>query len=493
MILKKNKIYRNIFSGYIVYIIIGLINLISIPIYVKIIGVENYSLIGFFIVLQSFIGLFDFGLTPSLIRKISFYKTKSINDFRTAEVIFIFFSILSLFFIFIISENYFFEFFNNDNKTNRKLLLLAFCLSLSLKFQENIYKAPFFGYQKIEEYNYFLVIYNILRVSITIFLINTFNQKLLVFFVTFSSLSAIYILLLKIFINKKFFFKKKINFVFNRKIMIETNAFSTFIFLNSLVTVIITQLDKILLANNVSKQDFSYFIISNNLAYYILIAVTPITVTLFPKFSQLFQEKKFSELKKIFINSSEVVGLFIIPGSIILYLSSEIFLKIFFEEAVYKNLIQIFKFLVIGYALNAISLLTYNLHACSGKIKMYTIFNLIYVIVYVPILIIFLPIYGYKLLLLSWFILNFLYVFLISIFFFNNKFNKIRIEWYISTLFKPFVISISIILILDLLLGEIFNALFLKIFSYLISITFITLFSQNLKHMFSSYIYEKKK
>ena len=124
---------------------------------------------------------------------------------------------------------------------------------------------------------------------------------------------------------------------------------------------------------------------------------------------------------------------------------------------------------------------------------MYTIFNLIYVIVYVPILIIFLPIYGYKLLLLSWFILNFLYVFLISIFVFNNEFNKIRIEWYISTLFKPFVISISIILILDLLLGEIFNALFLKIFSYLISITFITLFSQNLKHMFSSYIYEKKK
>ena len=124
---------------------------------------------------------------------------------------------------------------------------------------------------------------------------------------------------------------------------------------------------------------------------------------------------------------------------------------------------------------------------------MYTIFNLIYVIVYVPILIIFLPIYGYKLLLLSWFILNFLYVFLISIFVFNNEFNKIRIEWYISTLFKPFVISISIILILDLLLGEIFNALFLKIFSYLISITFITLFSKNLKHMFSSYIYEKKK
>ena len=82
--------------------------------------------------------------------------------------------------------------------------------------------------------------------------------------------------------------------------MIETNAFSTFIFLNSLITVIITQLDKVLLANNVSKQDFSYFIISNNLAYYILIAVTPITVTLFPKFSQLFQEKKFSELKKNF-------------------------------------------------------------------------------------------------------------------------------------------------------------------------------------------------
>ena len=123
---------------------------------------------------------------------------------------FLFFFQFSLFFfIFIISENYFFEFFNNDNKTNRKLLLLAFCLSLSLKFQENIYKAPFFGYQKIEEYNYFLVIYNILRVSITIFLINTFNQKLLVFFVTFSSLSAIYILLLKIFINKKFFFKRK--------------------------------------------------------------------------------------------------------------------------------------------------------------------------------------------------------------------------------------------------------------------------------------------
>ena len=484
----SNKINRNVLSGYIVYIIIGLLNLISIPIFVKIIGIESYSIIGFFIVLQSFVGLFDFGLTTSLIRKISFRKIKAINDFKTGEILFITFSIISFFIIFFLGEKIFNNFINFQVEGNEKYLIFLFSLSLSLKFQENIYKSPFFGYQKIEEYNYFLVIYNFTRIILTIYLITRFPNKLELFFLTFSLSSSIFIICIKIYIRKKLNFYIQESFKFNKRILIESNAFSTFLFFNSLITVIITQLDKILLANNISNEDFSYFIISNNLAYYILVAVTPIISAIFPRLSELYQENKIEKLKKTLLDVSELIGLFVIPGCVILFFSSNIFLEVFFNENISQNLNYIFKYLIIGYGLNAISLLIYNLYTCTGRVKIFTIFNSIYLIFYLPALIFLLPKYGYSLLICSWLILNSIYVFIMTNIVFNQILNEVRFQWFAVTIIKPFLISIIAVLLSKYLLAGNFNILFSQICIYLSILFLIVLLSDNLKRKFITFV-----
>lgn len=484
----SNKINRNVLSGYIVYIIIGLLNLISIPIFVKIIGIESYSIIGFFIVLQSFVGLFDFGLTTSLIRKISFRKIKAINDFKTGEILFVTFSIISFFIIFFLGEKIFNNFINFQVEGNEKYLIFLFSLSLSLKFQENIYKSPFFGYQKIEEYNYFLVIYNFTRIILTIYLISRFPNKLELFFLTFSLSSSIFIICIKIYIRKKLNFYIQESFKFNKRILIESNAFSTFLFFNSLITVIITQLDKILLANNISNEDFSYFIISNNLAYYILVAVTPIISAIFPRLSELYQENKIEKLKKTLLDVSELIGLFVIPGCVILFFSSNIFLEVFFNENISQNLNYIFKYLIIGYGLNAISLLIYNLYTCTGRVKIFTIFNCIYLIFYLPALIFLLPKYGYSLLICSWLILNSIYVFIMTNIVFNQILNEVRFQWFAVTIIKPFLISIIAVLLSKYLLAGNFNILFSQICIYLSILFLIVLFSDNLKRKFNTFV-----
>ena len=484
----SNKINRNVLSGYIVYIIIGLLNLISIPIFVKIIGIESYSIIGFFIVLQSFVGLFDFGLTTSLIRKISFRKIKAINDFKTGEILFITFSIISFFIIFFLGEKIFNNFINFQVEGNEKYLIFLFSLSLSLKFQENIYKSPFFGYQKIEEYNYFLVIYNFTRIILTIYLITRFPNKLELFFLTFSLSSSIFIICIKIYIRKKLNFYIQESFKFNKRILIESNAFSTFLFFNSLITVIITQLDKILLANNISNEDFSYFIISNNLAYYILVAVTPIISAIFPRLSELYQENKIEKLKKTLLDVSELIGLFVIPGCVILFFSSNIFLEVFFNENISQNLNYIFKYLIIGYGLNAISLLIYNLYTCTGRVKIFTIFNCIYLIFYLPALIFLLPKYGYSLLICSWLILNSIYVFIMTNIVFNQILNEVRFQWFAVTIIKPFLISIIAVLLSKYLLAGNFNILFSQICIYLSILFLIVLLSDNLKRKFITFV-----
>ena len=51
----------------------ALIGFVFIPVYVRILGIESYGIIGFFATLQAWFILLDLGLTPALSREMSRY------------------------------------------------------------------------------------------------------------------------------------------------------------------------------------------------------------------------------------------------------------------------------------------------------------------------------------------------------------------------------------------------------------------------------------
>lgn len=71
----------------------ALMQLLFIPVYIKLMGIEAYGLIGFYVTLQGALQILDFGLSPTMNREMARYsiqpeKASEARDFvRTLEIV----------------------------------------------------------------------------------------------------------------------------------------------------------------------------------------------------------------------------------------------------------------------------------------------------------------------------------------------------------------------------------------------------------------------
>jgi O-antigen/teichoic acid export membrane protein len=81
--------------GFSAHLVIAVIGILVVPIYLSQLGAEGYGLFGFYVVLQSWMVLFDMGVSPAVGRQLSRYRAGALPGadagglFRAAEAIFL--------------------------------------------------------------------------------------------------------------------------------------------------------------------------------------------------------------------------------------------------------------------------------------------------------------------------------------------------------------------------------------------------------------------
>ena len=150
-----SKVSSNAISNYIGQSYSMLITLASVPICIKYLGAEAYGLIGFFILLQSFIVIFDFGLSATIHHKIARARASG-NDFKAivnilkiSEILFLLISIALVSTIYLSSTIF-------SNKWIKPVLLdqntISYCLKLmglivGLKLYSTFYRSGINGFE----------------------------------------------------------------------------------------------------------------------------------------------------------------------------------------------------------------------------------------------------------------------------------------------------------------------------------------------------------
>lgn len=66
-----NSVRRNVAANYVGQAWLAVINLALVPVYISMLGIEAFGLIGFFLTLQAFAALFDAGIAPTLNRELA--------------------------------------------------------------------------------------------------------------------------------------------------------------------------------------------------------------------------------------------------------------------------------------------------------------------------------------------------------------------------------------------------------------------------------------
>lgn len=489
---KEISLKKNIIANYIGQAYKALIGIVMMPIYLSYLGSEAFGLIGFYIMLQSWMQLLDIGMKPTLARESSKYRAGSINIIelrtvlRTLEVIFVVTGFLMAFSM-IYSSNYIATSWLNLKKLDVSTVTFSIsimALVVGTRWITSLYGGIVSGLERQVWLNSFEILSNTFRFVLIIFPLEIYGPKIEVFFVYQILVSIFELIVINLFVYKNLEnTKAKITYSFD--VLKKIYKFSFAIAFGSIVWVIVTQIDKLVLSKYISLEEYGYFSLAIVIANGVFVLGNAISSAIMPRMTIYSEQKKYLELEKLYFLAIEIVLLIVVPITSILVFYGEEVLYLWTKDLVAaKNASEILKWYVLGNAMVSMGAFAYYLQYAKGDLILHLKGNIIYAIMLIPLQIYIASNFGPINTGILWFIAN-LAIVLFWIGFIHKRFlegkhllwlwrnTKMFLAGYIVAYGMSFIVKINLIYSFE----ELAKLIFIGIISFLS--TFI--FSTNLK------------
>jgi len=430
----------------------ALMSLAFIPLYLKFLGIEAYGLIGFFATLQALFGLLDLGLSSTLNRELARYSAQQgtgqkMRDLvRTLETIYwgmaILISVMVISLAPFIAE-YWIKAENLSVETVQQSVVL---LGIAIAFQWplSFYSGGLMGLQRQALYNVLSSGLATLRgvgAVLILWLVSPTIEAFFTWQVVISLLSTA-LIALALWHSLP---KGKRTAHFDKQLLHSIWRFAAGMTAISVITLLLVQLDKILLSALLPLKMFGYYTLASVAAAALSMFVGPIFTALFPKFSQLVALNDKKELTALYHRSCQLMSVVILPAALVLAMFSyEVMLLWTGDPITAKNTYWLVSLLVIGNALNGLMNLPYGLQLAYGWTKLAFYTNVVAVLLLVPMLIVMVHYYDAIGAAIVWVTLNAGYV-LISLQIMHHRLLKgEQWRWYREDVGLPLVATLVV-------------------------------------------------
>lgn len=467
---------KNILANYIGQFYVIIIGIVMVPYYLKYLGAEAYGLVGFFALMQSWMNLFDMGLSPTLSREVSKVKiSNKQNDLykfkyllHSLEFIFILFSTVIFISIYIYSDwltRNWLKIEQLDFQTvSYSISLMGFMIGLRLI--SALYRSGINGAEEqvwLNKINIIIVTLKFVGVVLVLKFISTdvkyfFEYQLIISIIEFFIFSIKFYKIMDI---------GKFKLYFSAKTVEPILKFAMGIAYTGGIWILLTQLDKLLLSNILPLKEYGYFVLVGLVTNAILQVSAPISKAILPRMTALLTQGKDKEMIKIYKKSTQFVSIivFSVVGIIALF-PFELLYSWTGDMQASTWASNILFYYVIGNGILAISAFQYYLQYTYGDLKLHVKYNTLSVVISVPIIIFSAYTYGAIGVAITWFLLR-LISFLVWIPIVHNKFAPgIHKDWIVKDIL-PILTSTIIFLTLLSYMNIDFN--------YTRTITFVTL------------------
>ena len=476
--------------------------IIFIPLYLKFLDFESFSIISFSVLIYSIITILDSGMTASLSRELARSDTNlktKITTFDTLKTTYLFISFFIILITFIFSESIAINFVKSEIFTFESLTYNIQIISIGIGFQMflNFSIAGIIALNKQVLANKLLIFWSIFRNGIVV-LVLYFYPRLDLFFAwqTLSTMifSLIALYYLTVLVKTKFDF----NLTFDINNFNRIWKFTFGMFFITVLAVMIQQLDKAILSYLLPVNQLGYYSLAFTLPLFLVSSVNPFAITILPKLTSYFTNNKPDEGIKLFIIFQKISLIIILSLSLNLLFFSYDFLFLWLgDEIIAKKVSEFLPLIVLGYTFSAISVMLYNVLIANGHTKITIILATISVIISTPLY--FLLIERYQLLGASFVfcISQFIYI-ILYYYFVNKKYLNLNFkDLIIIPIFKPLLVSFIIVYLFKYLKfsdGNLFNFVYLSVsivFCFLLN-TFICFRGINFKTLIKSTLLNAK-
>jgi O-antigen/teichoic acid export membrane protein len=442
---------KNILANYFGSVWMTILSLLLVPIYISLLGIEAWGLIGLFTTVLSIMSLLDLGFSGAINRELSSLSTSDntkpqiYNLLKTMEVVYysLSFIVLFVFTIFSVWELNAGSIHIDLTNYTKMFLIIILGLLISIQLPISLYSGALLGFQDHVLLNKINIILSTIRGLGAVFVL-WISPNILNFYYWQLFISILNLIIINYYVKVNLpDYKSKAKF--DNYQLNKIWKFALGLSLISILGVVISQTDKLLLGQIVTLKEFGYYMVASSAAASIVRIAGPIYNSVYPKFSELVTLDDQFNLARLYHNFSLLLSFLIFPFAFTAcFFSFEIISMWTGNTEIALNSYKSFSILIFGFALNGILHMPYAIQLAHKWTKLLLFKNIFSVLILLP-LIYFLSIsIGIEGAAYSWLIINLFDLFIVTLLMHRKILVNERLKWFAEDLLVPLFISFTI-------------------------------------------------
>jgi O-antigen/teichoic acid export membrane protein len=395
--LRKNVLANYLGQGWQV-----LMALAFVPLYIQYLGIEAYGLIGIFAMLQAWLNLLDMGMKPALGREMArftggVHDAQSIWDLlRSIEIIGVVLAILITIGVWAASGWLAADWLRPDQLPVESVAQAIALMGMvtALHFVESIYTSSITGLQRQVVQNVvggvMATVRSVGAVGILIWVSPTISAFFIwqgaVSLVTAAVFARVIYRLLPV---------PPLGARFSMPALIGIWRYAAGMVGITLLALLLTQVDKLLLSRLLSLEAFAYYALAGVVASALPRLTGPITSAFYPRFTELAARSDDNALRVVYHQGAQLVTVLMGAAAVVLLIWGDRVLLLWTADpALTRPVAPLLTVLVLGTLLNGLMWIPYQLQLAHGWTALTVKVNSVAVAILIPAIVWIVPIYG---------------------------------------------------------------------------------------------------
>ncbi len=331
---------RNVVANFGGSIWAGLMSLAFVPLYVQLMGIEAYGLVGFFLTLQAVLSLLDLGLTTTLTREFArlsiLHATMQMRDLlRTLEIIYWSIAVINGLLIVSLSRVIATRWLHPEHLSIDVIewAVIVMGLIITIQWPLALYTGGLQGLQRQ------VLLSGVTAAAATIrgagaLVVLWFVSPTITAFLVWQIAVSLGQTLVVAYILRHSLGKGERRARFDCLLLRSIWRFAAGMLAIGVVSTALTQIDKLILSKLLSLEMFGYYTIAATVAASLYRLITPIFTALFPRFSQLASSGDEHELARVYHRSCQLLATMIVPAAVFVALFAHELLRLWTGSAI---------------------------------------------------------------------------------------------------------------------------------------------------------------
>lgn len=427
-----------------------------IPVYIRYLGVEAWGLVGFMSMMQAWFTLLDMGLTPTLSREMARFQAGTHtaqfirNLLRSLEIIYAVVALAVVGVVWLIAPWVTSHWLGTSKLPPASITqaISIMGLVLAMRMVEQVYRGAIQGLQRQVWLNVAQSVLATLRWAGAVGVLAWAVPSIKSFFLWQGLVSLLTVVILAHHTYHQLP-KGEQNTRFDLVAVAGIRRFAAGMAVTSLLAIMLTQVDKLLLSKLVPLEDFGYYTLAASASGALYFLASPISAALFPRLTELVAKKEQLSLIETYHRTSQGLASVLVPVALTMAVFAEPLLYVWTGNSVLsQQAAPLLTLLILGTMCNCFMHVPYTTQLAYGWTGLTVRINIVAVSIIIPAILLAVPRFGAIGAAWAWFALNAGYI-LVGIHFMHFRLllgEKWR--WYWEAVFKPLLVGSTTVLTL---------------------------------------------